>query len=303
MRKPDFFIVGAPKCGTTAMYHYLKQHPEIFMPNAKELHFFGNDLQFTFSRYSSRPSRINKYQYLSYFYGAKNEKRVGEASVWYLYSKKAPLEIKEFSSSPSIIIMIRNPIEVLHSLHSQFLFNGNEDITDFEEALEAEKDRMKGLRIPKTAHLVEALYYRETIRFSEQIKRYINVFDRNNIHIIIFDDFKTETAKAYKETLSFLGVKSNFQPDFHVINPNKNIRNKALQNLMQSPVIKRLTKYSIPQLVRHKLAKILTYFNTAYQPRHPMTAQLKMRLQAEFKPEVEQLSRLLERDLSHWVEK
>src|SRR3989339_415720 len=137
MRKPDFFIVGAPKSGTTAMCTYLKQHPEIFMPEKKESHFFGTDLN------SPRFIRDKKI-YLSLFSKAKDERRVGESSVWYLYSKKAASEIKEFSPSASIIIMLRNPVDMLYSQHSQFLYNGNEDIACFEEALNAEQDRRRG---------------------------------------------------------------------------------------------------------------------------------------------------------------
>jgi hypothetical protein len=90
VRKPDFFIVGAPKCGTTAMQDYLSQHPEIYMSKARELHFFGSDLRFSYER----PGEV---EYLSYFESATNEKRVGEASVWYLYSKQAAGEIKELN--------------------------------------------------------------------------------------------------------------------------------------------------------------------------------------------------------------
>lgn len=131
-KTPNFFIVGAPKCGTTAMHIYLRQHPEIFMPEKKESHFFGSDLN---SQYFIR----DREKYLSLFSEAKDVKRIGEASVWYLYSKQAAYEIKEFSPSASIIIMLRNPVDMLYAQHSQFLYNGNENIASFEDALNAEK--------------------------------------------------------------------------------------------------------------------------------------------------------------------
>ena len=128
--RPNFFIVGAPKCGTTALHAYLDAHPEIFMSHYKEPRFFGSDL-----RQRRRPT---KSQYFSCFARARNEKRVGEASVLYLYSKCAAAEIKEFCPEARIIIMLRDPVEMLHSKHSQSIFSGNEVINDFEEALEAE---------------------------------------------------------------------------------------------------------------------------------------------------------------------
>lgn len=137
MKKPDFFIVGAAKCGTTAMYEYLKEHPEIFMPeDAKEPNYFGSDMNY-------KSSRLTEEQYLSLFSDAKNEKRIGEASVWYLYSKLAASEIKEFCPSARIIIMLRNPVDMLYSLHSELFYGADEDIEDFKTALNAEEVRKK----------------------------------------------------------------------------------------------------------------------------------------------------------------
>src|SRR6266545_5937438 len=133
MRRPDFFIVGAPKCGTTALNDYLKDHPEIFISARKELHFFGSDLVFR------GPRRITEQEYLSFFAPARHEKRLGEASVWYLYSQQAAAEIKAFSPAARIIIMLRNPVDMMYSLHSQRLYNGRETISDFAKALATEE--------------------------------------------------------------------------------------------------------------------------------------------------------------------
>ncbi len=114
------------------MYDYLKQHPEIFMPERKEPNFFGTDLGL--SPYFIRDEK----EYLSLFSGARNEKRVGEASVLYLFSKLAATEIKECNPAASIIIMLRNPVDMIHSLHSQYVYNGWEDIVEFEAALDSE---------------------------------------------------------------------------------------------------------------------------------------------------------------------
>jgi hypothetical protein len=124
MRKPDFFIVGAPKSGTTAMYFYLKQHPEIFMPERKELHFFGSDF---FAPHFVRDLK----EYLKFFEGADNKKRIGEASVWYLYSKRAAFEIKEFNPDADIIIMLRNPVDMMYSLRETLRKKGIERASFF----------------------------------------------------------------------------------------------------------------------------------------------------------------------------
>ena len=297
MRKPDFFIVGAAKSGTTAMYTYLKQHPEIFMPRIKELNFWGRDLTFRFGR-------IKKDEYLSLFHEVRNEKRVGEVCIWSLYSKSAPFEIKEFSPSAKIIVMLRNPVEMIYAMHSQFLFDGHEDIENFKDALEAEEDRKRGLRIPKGCQLVEGLFYREVVKFSEQVKKYFDVFGRDNVHIIIFDDFKADTAGVYKDTLRFLDVDDSFEPEFKVINPNKVVRSKVLRDFLRDPppVVRKIGKRLVPKPLRQQIMKGLWRLNIKYVPRPPMDPELKRQLQEEFKPEVEKLSELLGRDLTHWVE-
>jgi len=293
---PNFFIVGAPKCGTTALYHYLKQHPEIYLPGEKELHFFGSDLDL-------RVNRPNRSQYLSLFADAKDEKRVGEASVWYLYSKNAAAEIKEFNPSAAIIIMLRNPVDMLYSLHSQFLYNGNENISDFRSALDAENDRKRGLRIPGSVIHVAGLFYRETVKYAEQVERYFRIFGKENVHVIIYDDFARDTAAAYRNTCDFLGVANDFTPHMRVINPNKKVRSTVLRRFLTRPPSwsRKVGSLLIPRRhVRDSLKKTLSQFNTQYTSRAPMEAELRRILAREFIPEMEKLSMLLDKDLSRW---
>ncbi|MGH7858384.1 MAG: sulfotransferase, partial [Candidatus Binatia bacterium] len=120
-RIPDFFIVGAPKCGTTAMNDYLAQHPDVFVPARKEMHFFGCDLVFTIPR-------ITRDEYLQAFANWRGQKRIAEASVWYLYSRTAVREIREFSPAARILVMLRQPVDMMYSLHSQRIYNGTEDL-------------------------------------------------------------------------------------------------------------------------------------------------------------------------------
>ena len=131
-KKPDVFIVGAPKCGTSAMDQYLAAHPEIYMAK-KEMHAFGSDLRFGPQFY-----RRDQEAYLAEFATRNGERRAGEASVWYLFSTQAAAEIHAFNPEARIIIMLREPAEMLYSLYYQFRFDGNEHLPTFEEALAAE---------------------------------------------------------------------------------------------------------------------------------------------------------------------
>ena len=135
--RPDLFLVGAPKCGTTAFSDYLSQHPDIFMAR-KEMHFFGADLRFAPHFY-----RRDEAEYLAQFAARNNQRRVGEASVWHLFSKTAAAEIKAFSPEARIIVMLREPVEMMYSLFHYFRFDGNENLPTFEAALNAELSRIE----------------------------------------------------------------------------------------------------------------------------------------------------------------
>jgi hypothetical protein len=291
-QQPNFFIVGAPKCGTTAMNDYLAQHPEIFIPEIKEVHFFGSDLHF------SKGALRDEAAYLALFAGA-TEPRRGEASVWYLYSRRAAAEIHAFSPDAKIIVMLRDPPDMLYSQHSQFLYNGNEDLTDFRAALAAEDERRAGRRIPKSAHLVEGLFYSETVRYAEQLARYFDRFGRENVHVILYDDFRSDLAGSYRETLRFLGVREDFAPEFAVVNPNKRARSALLRDFVQAPPerVKRLARLFFPRDLRQRVMKGLDKANIRYEARPPLEPALRAELSARFAPEVRALEQLLGREL------
>src|SRR5262249_18615363 len=156
-------------CGTTALYTYLGQHPDIFMAAPKEPHFFGTDI--------SSPGLVrDERQYLSLFAGARHEKRVGETSVFYLCSQRAAAEIHVFCPSARIIMMLRNPVEMMPSLHLRHLLVGVEPIGDFRAALAAEEERKRGLCLPARPYPLQTLWYREMARYTRQVRRYLDVF-------------------------------------------------------------------------------------------------------------------------------
>ncbi|MBZ8179763.1 sulfotransferase domain-containing protein [Oscillatoria salina] len=301
MNKPDFFLVGAAKCGTTSMYKYLRQHPEIFMPQDKEPHFFGCDLNY------SSLSIKNEQEYLALFSEAKNGQRIGEASVWYLYSEKAAEEIKNFCPSAQIIIMLRNPVDMLYSLYNYFIATGRENIADFGSALAAEKERKQGLRLPKTLYSFpqELLYYREIAKYTKQCQAYLDCFGKDNIHWIIFDDLLIEPEIVYKKTLKFLRVNEEFQVPFTQENKAKIriSRSKKIQKLLKNPLSIWLVRKMMPRPNQGKLFRLIKAWdkiNNKYTTPPAMNKEIRKNLQKEFAPEVERLSELLGRDLTHW---
>ena len=295
MRKPDFFIVGAPKCGTTALYRCLEAHPEIFVPERKEIHFFGADLV--------SPTYVRDLdEYLRLFAGAGDAKRAGEASVWYLFSKRAAQEIKEFYHEAGIIIMLRNPVDMIYSLHSQHLFNGTEDIQDFAEALRAEVDRKQGRRLPQRVPAVERLFYREVAKYTDQVDRYLKTFGSKNVKVIIYEDFQKDPARICRETFAFLKVDAGVEPRIGVVNPNKQLRSKAVQAILNQPprLLSKIARPLTTPALRHRLFATAQAWNTNYAPRSPLPDELRQKLRWEFAPEIERLSTLLNLDLNHW---
>src|SRR5215813_346110 len=217
-RIPDVFIVGAPRSGTTALYTYLREHPEIFMSAIKEPNFFAE--------YLGDRRRVRTWpEYVACFAGARSEKRIGEASVFYLASNTAARAIKDFSPTAQIIIMLRNPIDVMYSIYHLRRFQNLEDEPSFEAALFADA---RGRKVPE-------LSYRQRVSFLPQVKRYLTVFDRERIRLIIYDDFKIDTRRVFQDTLQFLDVKSDVERDFPIINGNQRARSRLVWSLLRRP--------------------------------------------------------------------
>ncbi|MEM9091845.1 MAG: sulfotransferase domain-containing protein [Cyanobacteria bacterium P01_F01_bin.53] len=238
-------------------------------------------------------------------------KLCGEGSTTYLYSRAAAQNIYDFDPDAKIIIMLRNPITVMHSFHSQLLFNGSSEIVqDFATALALEPKRKLGDSIPERCKTPELLLYKEGVKFSEQVKRYFDVFGTEQVKVILFDDFKKEPAKIYREVLEFIGADPAFETSFTTINSNKKARSPFLQTLLKYPPAKVLQagKYflPIPQAWRRALLEktkaSLKKMNTQKVARPPMDAQLRQQLIAEFTPEMQALGALIGRDLSTWYQ-
>ena len=295
MIKPNFFIVGAPKCGTTAMNDYLARHPDIFMAT-KEIHFFGSDLK--------TRVKISESEYLDHFQEAGNNKIIGEASVWYLFSTMAAKEIKSFSPHAKILIMLRNPLQVIDSLHSQHLYDGNENVTDFETALNLDEERKKGNNLPDSLDFFIPPPYFDSVLFSVQVKRYLDVFGKENVHIILYDDFRENTEKTVTETLNFLGVYSKMQIGYDIINPNKKIRFFSLHRVIKnpSPGLKKIVRVILPvKKIRHDIMSYLFRWNISLEKRDKMNDELYIRLKESLTDDVNTLSKLINRDLSAWI--
>jgi hypothetical protein len=296
VKRPDFFVIGAFKSGTTAMYEYLRQHPQLFLPEVKEPMYFGADL-------TPRYRRMTEDEYLALFRGAADDQRAGEASPWYLYSTRAAREILDFAPSAQAIVLLRNPIDVMYAQHSQLVFNRREDLGEFAVALAAEEDRRAGRRIPADALRPEALYYRHSVRFAEQLSHWFSVLGRERIHVIVFDDLVADPRRVYRGVLEFLGVDPTVEVDLSVYNPNRRARSGRMQRLLFAPpgplraLFGRLRSLPVAHRVRDRLVNA----NSRRATRAQMDPSLRRELAKEFAPQVAELGSLIGRDLSEWT--
>ena len=283
------------------MAEYLSSHPAIYMPT-KEMHFFGSDLHF-----GRRFYRRDLEAYLAEYAAWDGQGRAGDASVWYLLSHKAAAEIKAFNPDSSIIIMLREPVEMLYSLYYQLRFDANEHLPTFEEALAAESDRKAGRRLSRDAYLSQGLIYRGIAQYTEQVSRYFEAFGRDRVRVITYDEFACDTRATYQGTLEFLGVNTaHFPGNFKVINACKRVKSKMLRAVLADPLVRCLAisvSLRVGQPVFRALRRLesrLWRLNTRESKRPPLRPETRAQLTREFAPEIERLSALLGRDLTYW---
>lgn len=302
-RVPNLFIVGAPKSGSTSLYEYLREHPDVFMSLVKEPCYFAADLALDKSGNFMRYGQDEKL-YFDLFSDADDAKVVGEASTRYLYSQQAPRLIHGIAPEARIVAALRNPVDMMHSLHAHKLAAGTEDIADFEQALAAEADRHAGQRIPPFSNPKLATYT-DRARFGEQLERWIATFGRERVRVIIFEEMVADPPLHFRRLLEFLGVDPDYQPaSFAAHNVAHGARSPALRRALNSRVPQWVAWRMMPRLIGDLRTRTLVrrFSQGPLQRRNieraPLGPELRGRLEAELTPDVKRLSQLLGRDMS-----
>ena len=294
--RPNFFIVGAPKCGTTALSHYLRRHPQIFFSLPKEPHYFATDLP----RYRMA---THESAYLEYFRDAgPQHTAVGEGSVYYLYSTEALSRIRAFDPEAKIIVMLRNPVDMVYSLHAQLLYSGNETERDFARAWGLQELRARGHHVPPKCHDVKILMYREVASLGAQCQRLLEVFPRRQVKFVHFEDFKARTAEVYGDVLAFLGVEPDGRRHFEPVNESKVHRFQRLGQFTQRPpaALVRLGGHCARMLGLRRLGLLRRLREVNSQPyaRPPLDPALRQRLTEVFRDDTLRLARVLDWDVA-----
>lgn len=214
IKKPNLFIIGAPKCGTTSLIEYLSHHAEIFVSPVKEPHYFNTD--------SGHRYYFDEEKYLSLFSNAKAHHNYRcEGSVWYLYSKVAVENILRFNPEAKFIVMLRDPVKMYFSLHQELLFGGSENIISPIKAWGLQKKRNRGDNIPSSCLDPRILLYGDVCKLGQQSAKIVTIIPSKNLKFVVLDDFKHDPDTAFQSILRFLNVSSLHLETYKIVNKKK----------------------------------------------------------------------------------
>ncbi|MBI3982825.1 MAG: sulfotransferase [Gemmatimonadetes bacterium] len=303
--RPNFFIVGAPRCGTTSMHYYLSQHPAVYMPPVKELHFFGRDLDPELVY----PVPADADAYLAFFAPAGSRRGIGETSPFYLYSRTAPGEIADFSPDARIVIMLRNPVDLMYSWFcggrfSSAFIPAHRQLASFEAAVAGDlkphgevsspdgPPRSRG-RVPQS--------YRDLAAYAQHVKRYLDAFGRARIHVVWFDELTSAPGPVFQRICRFLEVDPGFIPDFAPRNQSRHARVRTLVRFLirPPPLARHLARALVPASVRPAIRSVFWRLAVTHPP--PLDPAVRCRVLPQFADDILKLQTLLDRDLSHWL--
>lgn len=291
-RIPNFFIVGAPKCGTTSLASWLSEHENIFMTKYKEPHFFSRDIR-TFNK----PRDFEQYARL--FSEVSNPHDfVGEASTTYLMSKVAPSLIMKYRPKSKIIVCLRDPVEMAISVHGQHYKKGRENVASFETAWRLQSKRAEGLSVPKQCPDAQLLLYGSICKLGEQMESLFDRVPRKQVLTVFLDDIKCNPISEYERVLTFLGAPRHSRTNFPVFNERQIPRFLFIARILHSVrIIKEKTGIGRRGL---GIARKIVRMNLKKDNRPEIPPRLLSEMRAYYSEDVTKLESLLGRDLSNW---
>lgn len=287
---PTFLIVGAAKCGTTSLAEFLRQHPEVFVPELKELSFFS----------APDARRTKSFEdYLRHFEGAARFRARGEASVNYLYDPEAPRRIAEtLGRDVQIVVILRNPVSMAYSLwgHNRRLVR---EPLEFRDALAREDARAEGA--DELIGWRPDFLYRRRATYTPQVASYLEVFGRARVRVLLFEEVVADPATVLTELCLWLGVSAPARPEFPRLNVAGTARSKRLRRWLDGRSWgKRLLKGALPGALRLRARRWIDRVNRVEQPLAKLEATERALLEGSFRSDVRALAELLGRDLSIW---
>jgi hypothetical protein len=314
------FIVGAPRCGTTSLAGFLKSHPDVCFPLVKEPHFFSQtDLR---PVPTSQLRREVDEQYLARFYPRRDGRiMAADCSVSYLYAPEQLEPALRLWPDSRFVISLRDPMEMLPSLHQRLMVLGDETIGSFDEAWAATRDRASGKRIPRSCVEPRWLRYDEAGRFATYLERLFAAVGRERCLVLLFDDLVADPIAQYRRLVDFLALRRlEHGLDLTPKRTSQGVRHAWLQRLLKRPP-RRMRKFLAGAHYRSRERKLsgdladsravdllfsarkrLLDWNRVPAPRRRPSLAVQKEIRARLKPQIRRLESIVGRDLSHWLQ-
>ena len=298
MTMPNFLVIGAAKSGTTSLYAYLSQHPQIYMSPVKETNFFaieGKTLNYKYTaskvidNYLAQcKTDLKSYQDL--FQEVMDEKAIGEVSPMYLYDPKAPERIQNYIPDAKLIAILRNPVERAYSSFLHTIRENLEPITDFSQAIHEEEHRRR-------SNWWWGFFYVHPGFYCEQLQRYLERFKPSQLKIYLYEDLSDRPFDLLQDLFKFLEVSETFTPDISSrYNATGIPKNELLHNLLKSRIVHASLK-RLPQQLRQRIINL----NSQNLTKPPLDLAVRNQLIEIYREDILKLQVLLQRDLSHWL--
>lgn len=289
---PNFVVIGAPKSGTTSLYHYFRQHPDIYLPKVKELHYFSFP-ELGMASMGPGDSVVRDglcqtwEQYTNQYLEVGNQSAIGDISPSYLYYSNSAKKIKDNLGVVKIIAIIRNPVDKAFSQYMHMIREGLETLT-FPDALAAEASR-------REQNWGDIWRYAESSLYAERLQEFIEVFGKENVKVVLFEDFTKDTPTVLTELLNHIGVdpsvEINTEEKFNRTGVQKN---EVISKMMRNPSrLKTMVKLVIPANLRFRLRNWIINSNTGDKPELP--PELRQNLLSYFQENISSVERLIGR--------
>lgn len=289
--KPNFFILGAPKCGTTSLAAWLSDHPHVFISDPKEPNYFNTDREYIF--------KLSHAEYVNLFNGVKQQHRVvGEASTPYLSSRSALPAILDYADAPRFVVCIRNPVEMAVSLHGQLYRMGFENRARFADSWRLQDARKRGKKIPRLCMDPALLNYKDVCALGRQLRYVFERVPREQVCVVVLDDMRQDPAGQYSRVLNFLGLSDDGRTAFPVHNP----ATRMPRTLSVAINIASRLKHSLGIRRRFGLIRPFEERLRRTTPNRGISSELLTALRNHFKSEIDMLGTLLNRDFSPWLQ-
>jgi hypothetical protein len=308
MTMPNFFVIGAQKAGTTSLYHYLAQHPQIYMSPIKEPCFFnhridacGKVLAEKFGNPGQRTSRFSGIEdYRALFRGAREETvAVGEASPPYLYVPGTSERINRYAPEARVIAILRDPVDRAYSAFLHAVRIGKEPLTDFAHALLQEDERVR-----ENWHYT--FHYRSRGFYYEQLRRYHGVFGREKVGVWLYEDLRKDPVGTAQSIFGFLGVEDAFVPDtsakHNVSGVPRSRGARATIKTMDAIASGFMKTFTTESRIYPLLSKMRNRIQGRIVAKPPtLDPKIRTELIEAYREDVLKLQELIGRDLSAWM--